>query len=270
MRTAFLLSLIALCLFPFAARAGEVCTLVVEYPSMMPVHETGNCAQRHAPQSTFKIPLALMGFDSGILKDEKDPLWEFQEGYLLNLPSDKAATDPTRWEKDSVVWFSQKLTSTLGQEKFSGYIKKFSYGNQDISGDHGKNNGLTRSWLSSSLQISPREQISFLRKLIAQDLGVSEHATLKTMKIIPSFSAGSWTVKGKTGTGYVRDASGELDKSRQEGWFIGWAERDGSRILFTTFIRDDEKMESYAGPRARDALLSALPGIMERHDRARH
>ncbi|ASX27927.1 hypothetical protein BA173_03570 [Rickettsia sp. MEAM1 (Bemisia tabaci)] len=49
----------------------------------------------------------------------------------------------------------------------------FSYGNQDTSGDKGKNNGLTNAWLSSSLEISPEEQIAFLQKLAADQLPVS-------------------------------------------------------------------------------------------------
>ena len=42
----------------------------------------GDCKTRHAPCSTFKIPLALIGFDSGILIDETHPEWPFKEGYI--------------------------------------------------------------------------------------------------------------------------------------------------------------------------------------------
>ncbi len=35
----------------------------------------GDCDQRYAPMSTFKIPLSLMGFDSGILVDAMNPVW---------------------------------------------------------------------------------------------------------------------------------------------------------------------------------------------------
>jgi beta-lactamase class D len=42
----------------------------------------GDCDKRYAPMSTFKIPLSLMGFDSGILVDEMHPVWPFKEGYV--------------------------------------------------------------------------------------------------------------------------------------------------------------------------------------------
>lgn len=42
----------------------------------------GDCEKRYAPESTFKIPLSLIGFDSGILVDEMHPVWPFKEGYV--------------------------------------------------------------------------------------------------------------------------------------------------------------------------------------------
>ncbi|HBX3937445.1 TPA: hypothetical protein MH011_29220 [Klebsiella pneumoniae subsp. pneumoniae] len=44
----------------------------------------------------------------------------------------------------------------MGVDRFTEYVKKFEYGNQDVSGDSGKHNGLTQSWLMSSLTISPQ------------------------------------------------------------------------------------------------------------------
>ncbi len=46
----------------------------------------------------------------------------------------------------------------------------------------GKNNGLTNAWLSSSLEISPEEQIAFLQKLAADQLPVSLKAQEMTKK----------------------------------------------------------------------------------------
>jgi beta-lactamase class D len=40
----------------------------------------GDCATSYGPQSTFKIALSLIGFDSGLLKDETHPLWSLPDG----------------------------------------------------------------------------------------------------------------------------------------------------------------------------------------------
>lgn len=255
----------ALCLWPIGAQAepAKNCTLIVDLGSAKTLHESGDCQARHGAQSTFKIPLAVMGFDSGILEDAHNPVWHFEEGFTLNRDADKQPTDPTYWEAESVVWFSQKLTTLLGLNRFQHYITQFDYGNKDISGNPGQHDGLTRSWLSSSLQISPMEQIAFLKKLKARSLGVQDSAYDKTMAIIPAFAAGEWAVQGKTGTGFHRRADGTKDRDLQEGWFVGWANKGDRTVLFAAFMADDKKEDSYAGPRTRDKFLNDLPQLMK-------
>lgn len=256
------LFLSALLLLPHAAMAGTGCTLVVDYKSSTILHEDGDCKTRYGAQSTFKIPLALMGFDSGILKDRHNPVWPYDPAVETNREEERHETDPARWEKDSIVWFSQRLTRTLGQEKFKSYVEDFNYGNKDISGDAGKNNGLTNAWLSSSLQISPVEQVAFVRGLLSRSYKISPLAYDKTIEIIPQFSTNGWVVHGKTGTGFERNADGTQNRARQQGWFVGWAEKENRTVLFAKFIADDKKETIYAGPRTRDAFLKELPSIM--------
>lgn len=254
--------------FQGTARAETGCTLVVDQKTFAIIHEDGDCQTRHGAQSTFKIPLAVMGFDSGILKDRNNPVWPYDPKIETNREEERHETDPARWEKDSVVWFSQRLTRTLGIKKFKNYVEQFNYGNKDISGDAGKNNGLTHSWLSSSLKISPVEQVAFLKKLLSGDLGVSADAYAKTIQIIPEFSIDGWIVKGKTGTGFELKEDGSWNRERQQGWFVGWAKKDSRTVLFANFIADDQKETLYAGPRTRDAFLKELPAIMayDRHN----
>ena len=90
----------------------------------------GNCDKRHAPASTFKIALSLMGFDSGLLSDAHNPTWPFKEGYVDWLEVWRQDQTPQSWVKVSCVWFSQVLTVRLGMEKFQEYVTKFNYGNQ--------------------------------------------------------------------------------------------------------------------------------------------
>lgn len=47
-------------------------------------------------------------------------------------------------------------------------LKQFAYGDQDISG------GVDKFWLSSTLEISPGEELAFLKKLYKTELGNSE------------------------------------------------------------------------------------------------
>lgn len=242
------------------ARAETICTAFAEASTGKVLKQEGLCGQRVTAVSTFKIALALMGYDSGFLKDTHDPKLPFKKGYADWIKSWRSDTDPTSWIRNSVVWYSWQITQSLGDAKFRRYVEAFDYGNKDITGTPGKNDGLTRSWLSSSLKISPLEQLGFLEKIVNRKLPVSANAFDMTAKIttIGRLSNG-WEIHGKTGTGFPRKTNGEEDWSRSYGWFVGWATKNDRTIVFARLIQDSKREEEPAGPRARDAFLQDLP-----------
>jgi len=250
MKTTLLTLLGCLLTLPALAAEKGSARLIVEPATGKVLVSEGPVKTRHSPCSTFKIPLAVMGFDAEILTSPTEPVWEYNpEKHEAHRPEEKQATNPLDWEKNSVVWFSQELATRLGAETFRDYIREFRYGNEDISGDHGKNNGLTHSWLSSSLQISPEEQIAFLERFFRSELGVTEAAYRHTQAILPKFDAGDgWTVHGKTGS-----------DGKNLGWFVGWAEKGDRRLLFVELLNEELPPNVYGGPKARDRFLKALP-----------
>jgi beta-lactamase class D len=89
-----------------------------------------------------------------------------------------------------------------------------------------KNDGLLNSWLGTSLQISPLEQVEFLEKLLANELAISTQAQEKKREIMDKEEDwNGWKLYGKTGGG-----------SGKNGWFIGWIEKDGQRIIFAQYL----------------------------------
>lgn len=144
--------------------AKVVCTTVADAATGKLLKVDGLCNQRVTPASTFKIAISLMGYDAGILSDEHAPALPFHQGYPDWILEWRSTTDPTRWIKNSVVWYSQQVTKSLGGGRFRRYMSAFDYGNQDVSGNPGKHDGLTYAWLSSSLKISPLEQLTFLAR----------------------------------------------------------------------------------------------------------
>lgn len=214
--------------------------------------QEGDIEKRYAPCSTFKIPLSLIGFDSGILIDEMHPVWPFKEGYADWRDSWKQDQTPKSWMINTCVWYSQVLTQQLGMEKFQRYVDALDYGNKDLSGDKGKNNGLTNAWLSSSLEISSIEQAAFLQKMLAGKLPVKSHAITMTKNIlfIEDLQNG-WKLYGKTGTGYQLNADRTERTDLYHGWFIGWIEKGDRRIVFIKHISDDKKEEIPASLRAK-------------------
>ncbi|WP_244498652.1 class D beta-lactamase [Methylobacterium sp. GXS13] len=250
--------------FAGPAHASEVvCTAIADATDGRILLQRGDCDRQVTPASTFKIAISLMGFDAGFLMDVHNPALPFREGDAAWNPSWRRTVDPESWIRDSVVWYSQRVTRALGADRFRAYVTRFSYGNADVSGDAGKADGLTRAWLSSSLAISPLEQVAFLSRLVRYDLPVSDAALAmtETLTQIGPTSDG-WEIHGKTGTGFPRNPDGSLDETHGYGWFVGWARRGAATVVFARLIQDDRRETGPAGIRARAAMIAELPQVL--------
>lgn len=230
------------------------------------IHQEGDCDKRYAPMSTFKIVLSLIGYDTGILIDKNYPVWPFKEGYVDSREEWKKDHTPQSWMKESCVWYSQILTKQLGTKRFQDYVKKFAYGNRDLSGDMGRDNGLTNCWLSSSLEISSIEQILFLEQLLTNKLPVSKHAYVMTKNILFLENLkDDWKLYGKTGMGSLLSTDRNKKLNINHGWFIGWIEKGNRQIIFAIHIADSKKEDTYVSLRAkanaREKLMQIINNI---------
>jgi beta-lactamase class D len=252
--------------FPMRAQSAPLkevqCTVIADAASGKTLYRDGVCDQRFSPASTFKVPLSLIGYDSGILSDEHTPSWDYKPEFNA-VKRDQKAVDPVIWERDSILWFSREITRRLGQQSFAGYVSKFGYGNADVSGNPGKKDSLTQSWVNSSLKITPIEQVEFLRKLLARKLPVSARAYDMTSAIIPTFQAGGWTVQGKTGSTRLRNDADKVQDKRSLGWFVGWAQKDGRQIVFARLVVDTNRTDMPKGLKTRAAFLKDLPLLIK-------
>lgn len=256
--------LIALFLSVTPASARTICTIIADADSGAVLLEQGDCRSRVTPASTFKIALSVMGFDASVLSDANTPNLPFKAGYA-DWGGDNwtRPTDPTRWMKYSVVWFSQQLTAALGVDTLERYALALGYGNADFTGDAGKNNALERAWISSSLKIAPVEQVAFLRNLINGNLPVQPQAIAMTMAIVETTpAAGGWMISGKTGAAYPRLADGTLDRAKGWGWFVGWAKNADRTLVFARLDQDEKRESVSAGIRAKEAILQAWPALV--------
>ncbi|MFN3765060.1 MAG: class D beta-lactamase [Aliihoeflea sp.] len=247
-----------------AATAGEICTLIADGKSGEVLMERGDCRTRVTPASTFKVPLAVMGFEAGFLIAPDVPLIDFKEGYPDWIPEWRRPTDPAAWMRYSVLWYSQHITRALGGDRLSAFAGAWGYGNADFSGDPGEDNGLERAWIASSLQVSPVEQVRFLHALVSRTLPVSPAAMDMTVAIVEGQKAGEWSVKGKTGSAYPRRADRSFDRARAWGWYVGWATRGDRTVIFARLNQDERPADEPSGVRTRDGFLAELPGLMSR------
>jgi beta-lactamase class D len=244
--------------------ADSVCTLVSDVATGNVLLQEGVCDRPVPPASTFKIAISLMGFDAGFLQDPASPKLPFKEGYPDWREEWRTDIDPQAWMRESVVWYSQQVTQALGKERFAAYVREFDYGNEDVSGDPGKDNGLMRSWLSSSLRISPVQQVEFARRVVRRELPVSTRAYDMTEAILEKHElASGWTVQGKTGAGFSVAADGEVDRRRPFGWYVGWATRGDRTLVFARLKEFSKRQKMSPGMGARDDVLELLSSSPE-------
>ena len=253
-----LLAIFTLLALTVPARAETLCTLIADATTGQLVHQQGaGCDTPTTPASTFKIPLAVMGFDAGLLADAHNPALPFQEVYADWGGEDwRQTTDPQAWMDYSVVWYSQVLARSLGAEQLARYATAFDYGNADFNGDPGADNGLERAWISSSLKLTPRQQLAFMSRLVNRQLPASQHAMQTTLSILQRRESDGWQLLGKTGSAYPRQADGNFDRTRGWGWYLGTASKGDRTLVFVRLTQDNSRQSVSGGLRTRDRLVA--------------
>lgn len=218
---------------------------------------SATCATRVAPQSTFKVPHALAALDAGVVENVNAVI-EY-DGHQVDFPAwgrDHTLASAMRY---SVVWFFQEIAKRLGERREREYLERFAYGNRDTSG------GLTRFWLGTSLEISPEEQLAFLRKLYADELHVKRPAmaALREILVQPPGTvmnamgenpfAAPWSadavVSAKTGSG---PAGGDTVR-----WVVGHVKRGSRSWIFVSNVVGDATLPARAAiDQAERALIA--------------
>jgi beta-lactamase class D len=180
-------------------------------------------SRRFAPASTFKIANSLIGLETGVVADDRQI-----------FPWDGVKRDIEPWNRDhtlrsaikaSAVPVYQEIARHVGHERMEDYVRRFAYGNKDVSGPNHS------FWLGSTLQISAHDQNDFLRRLVAFQLPVSERSIRIVREILIHEAAPEYVLRAKTGV---------VGKDPGVGWWVGWVERDEDTWFFATNLETSE------------------------------
>lgn len=238
----------------FAGKKGCFLLYNVNAKTFEKVIGDENCRIALPACSTFKVPLAVMAFDSGVLKDENTKFkWDGIVDLRKEVNRDHTAKT---WMRDSVGWFSQRITPKLGKVRFQRYLDDFTYGNKDLTG------GITQAWLVSpgenkpALKISAYEQVDFMKALWSDSLKVNKRAMqlARDLTFLEN-SPGGFKLHGKTGSNFY-------DKARKVrlGWFIGHLKNGAKEYVVVTQFSDlaPQTASQYGGPEARELSKQIL------------
>lgn len=243
-------------LFPFVhASTTEENFLLLSAATEEIVFELGsNIDERISPACSFNIALSLMGYDAGILKDEKTPTWDFQDGYDDTFESWKTSLNPHTWMSRSVVWYSKLLALHLGLEKIQSYLALLEYGNQDLSGGLATPGPTNPGWENSSLKISAKEQVNLIQRMVTGKLPISTHAIEMTkILLFREELADGWKLFGKTGM--IENENNEKLSFR---WFVGWIEKENLFFPFAYNICEKETHSGQTIPRVKQLIEESL------------
>jgi len=205
------------------------------------IYNERNSTWRVPPASTYKVYSALIGLESGVISNENSTIaWNGQTYPYKEWNKDQNLYTAM---KSSVNWYFQSMESRLDRSVLQAYVKQIQYGNADISSGPGT------YWLeSSSLKISPVEQVQLLKAMYTNQFGFGEEHIQTVKSAIKLEEEGDAVLYGKTGTGAV-------NHKNTNGWFIGFVENHGNTYFFAANIQNADRSN---GSTAADITLKIL------------
>lgn len=224
--------------------------------------------QRFSPCSTFKIAVAIIALECGVISPgDSTRAWSGKKYWNADWNKDQDLKSAMR---SSCVWYFRKLVDEIGQERMQAELQKLGYGNADISDWEGKlspggasaatgceDNELRGFWLNSSLMISPLEQVEVMERIFGPNSSFSAAnlAVLKEATLAHEDAAAGIRIYGKTGT------SGKPEQA-MHGWFTGFAETPAGPLYFCLYLGRGIIYETddllISGPIARDLALPLI------------
>jgi len=230
----------------FKARLGryEGCFVIKEIGRNWTFrHSPSRCAERFSPCSTFKIFNSLAGLECGVVTGPDMVLkWDGKPQWNKAWEHDHTLASAV---KESVVWYFQEVARRIGPERMNKYLAACDYGNQDTSG------GIDKFWLSSTLKISPDEQIRFMEDLYTDHLPFRKDVMATVRKLLVFKQGGDWVFSGKTGTAATNDKP-------VMGWFVGHVRSADRQFVFAINIHAEDKVW---GSTARDLAFEILKDL---------
>ena len=218
------------------------------------------CATRLSPASTYKIPHALIGLETGAVTATTVEKWDG----VKRPEQPKWNLDHTVFSamRPSVLWFFQRMAPRIGADRAHEWLQRFEYGNTDTTGP------ITLYWVNGRLRISPDEQLAFLTNFYRGALPVKkEHAdrlteamrqdpgTVENARGIHKLDA-AWrdgiSLNSKTGASTIE--SGE-----SMSWLVGELTVDARKVTFVSAV-----WRAKGGVDTLDATRLAIKTLVDR------
>jgi len=175
----------------------------------------------YTPASTFKIVNALIGIQTGVIRDENMVIkWDGVKRW--NEDWNKDLTMKEAFAVSSVPYF-QEVARRIGHDTMQLWIDSLGYGNRDISGP------IDSFWLNNHLKIKPDEELGLVKKLYFDQLPFFNRTQDMVQSVMLREQNSNYKLYYKTGWGFPGNGL-EL------GWVVGWIEENRHPYFFVLNI----------------------------------
>ena len=196
-----------------------------------------DCATRLSPASTYKIPHALIGLETGAITETTVERWDG----VTHPEQPKWNLDHTVYSamKPSVLWLFQRMAPRIGAARAKEWLTRFAYGNTDTSGP------ITMYWVNGRLRISPDEQLAFLSKFYAGALPVTQAYVdhlQEAMRQAPGTvenARGLHTLDAQWRAGIAlnsKTGATTIESGESASWLVGQLTVDGRKVTFASAV----------------------------------
>src|SRR5262245_9306016 len=237
-------------------KAGE-CVVFAPLGGTATVVGGEECSRRTLPASTFKVPHALIGLQTGVITAQTVYKWD---GKKRDYPVWERDQNVDSAIKNSVVWFFQRMAVAIGRQRELDELRAFNYGSASFTGE------VTAFWLNGDLTITPIEQVAFLQKMFAYALPVERRhidtvkaaLTMPRGKIVNAAGVHDFPLQWPADTIVrVKTGNGTVDGHRVS-WLVGALETGGRQYVFASRARSAAALDNTAGA---DLAVRVLNGL---------
>lgn len=183
----------------------------------------------YPPASTFKIVNALIGIETGRVKDSATVIpWD---GIEREIPSwNKDQTMQEAFTNSAVPWF-QELARRIGKDTMQRWLDTLGYGS--IHKKPVIEGNLDTFWLDNSVKVTADEQLGLVKKLYFGQLPFQPRSQRMVKNMMKREENANYKLSYKTGWGTT-------DRNHALGWITGWIEENNHPYFFVLQVESPD------------------------------
>jgi len=179
----------------------------------------------YLPASTFKIVNALVGIETGRVKDSSTVIaWD---GVVRDNPAwNRDLTMQDAFRNSAVPWF-QELARRIGKDTMQQWLDTLGYGARWEKAVIGNN--LDTFWLDNSVKVTADEQLGLVKRLYFGQLPFQPRSQRIVKNMMLHEENTAYSISYKSGWGITGE-------KHHLGWMVGWIEENRHPHLFVLQI----------------------------------